>query len=234
MPTPPLAITGTDGGLEHETELVEVGALHRAVAADLGDDERGRRPRSSNRRDELEEVGAAALDPSPRRRPRARARRGRPRRGPGCSAQSSSTSSGCSTAAVPTTTRVDARERAARRPRSTLRTPPPDCDLAVDTPRRSPRSRARLRRLARARGVEIDDVDPRRARGRERRGPPRPGRRRRRSRRRSRPGGGARTARAQVDRRVELEAAAQRRALGRRDAACLRSAPRRAARAPRP
>ena len=190
MPTPPGRRSRRVGGAEHRGQAVEVGPLERAVAPDLGDDERGHagigelaRPRRAGL------VPSPA--PSPARRPRGRGRRGRRR--PGSAAPGRRTRSGCSSAAVPITTRATPASTSASAAASS-RTPPPVC-----TGHRHGRGDGRddrpVDRLAGAGGVEVDDVDPRRARGLERERPGPPGRRRRRSRGRSRPGRGARTGR---------------------------------------
>ena len=79
------------------------------------------------------------------------------------------------------------RRRAAPRPASSSRTPPPVC-TGAPTARGDGGDHRPVHRLAGAGGVEVDDVDPRRAGGGEAPGLARPGRRRRRSPGRSRPG----------------------------------------------
>ena len=222
MPTPPLAITGTEVAAEHRAELLEVGALERAVAPDLGDDERGDARCRRTARPSSTRSAPRALDPAPDGHLAARGRRARPRRGPGCSAQSSSTSSGLLDRGGADDDPLDARRRAASPAASTLRTPPPACTRHGDARARSPRSTARLARLTGAGGVEVDDVDPLRAGGLELARDARPGRRRRRSRRRSRPGAAGRTARrAGRSRDSSSNTAGSERALGRRHAGAL-------------
>ena len=63
MPTPPLAITGDAHGAEHVAELVEVGALEHAVAADLGDHERAD-ARPVEAAGEVDEVEPRRLGPA--------------------------------------------------------------------------------------------------------------------------------------------------------------------------
>ena len=84
---------------------------------------------------------------------------------PGCSWQSSSTSAGRSTAAVPTTTRSTPASSSSCAA-SAVRTPPPT-SIWQATLRTIEADLLEVLAVAGARGVEVDHVDPLRARGLE-------------------------------------------------------------------
>ena len=166
VPTPPDAITGTRSvARQPRRRPVEVGAGQHAVAADLGDDERVA-PASAKRPSASSSRTPAALGPAVDGDLAAAVRRARRR--PATTAATVATSVG-SLDARRCRSRPGRRRRRrapsavgrrrARRRRSAPGTPAP--------PRRWPRRPARLTGLAGAGGVEVDDVDPRRAGGGE-------------------------------------------------------------------
>ena len=190
VPTPPLAITGTSRRGDRGGEAVDVRPAEQAVAVDVGDHERRRRREAGQGVGELHaarlgppvhgDVPAAVVEPDRHRQHpgdvvderRLGGRRPTPSR------RGSRRRRRAPWRRRPSAPRRRSARRRARRP-----------------PRRWRRRAARLVALAGAGGVEVDDVDPRRALLGERRSPRRPRRRRRRSRRRSRPGAAARRGR---------------------------------------
>ena len=154
-------------GRQHRAELAEVGALERAVATDLGDDRARRRPMPSNRCGR----GRRGRRPMPSTQPRIatslpRASSPTATR-PGCTrGRAPRPAPGARPRRCPTTTRSTPASSSVAAPPRRVRTPPPDLRPCTAT---AAHDRLDLRRgcarLAGARGVEVDDVDPLRARG---------------------------------------------------------------------
>ena len=114
---------GELGGVEHLGQALEIGAREGAVAADLGDDQR-RHAVVGELAGDVEQIAARALLPAPHRDLAGPGRRGRPR--PGIAAPGGAPASGCSSAAVPSTTRATPTSNRASAA-SSSRTPPPVC-----------------------------------------------------------------------------------------------------------